>query len=83
MREVKVKIHSIEEDGLPDMEKLCGRVAFLWDGELVSGWPLTKECFPYCAKYVHWETSDDALGHGEFGNVTHWIEFPKPFWEYE
>jgi hypothetical protein len=66
--ELTVRIHAIAEDGLPDMDRLVGRVAFLFDGCIVSGWPLNGEL---------WEADSD-VGHGRpFGGVTHWIEFPE------
>ncbi len=83
--EIKVKLHEVKNDGLPidengDMpDELIGKVAFLWDGEIVSGWPLNN-------KGVNsvWEAADDALGGpGEFQGVTHWVEFPKPIWDIE
>lgn len=40
MREMTIKIHEVATDGLPDMENLTGRVAFVFDGCVVSGWPL-------------------------------------------
>ena len=43
---MQIIIHAIEEDGLPDMERLTLRVAFIFDGCIVSGWPLPKEQFP-------------------------------------
>jgi len=70
--EINVKVRSIANDGLPDMEQLTGRVAFIWDGCIVSGWPvLSKD-----ATGNVWEASDDALGHGVLVGVTHWLEFP-------
>lgn len=34
--EITIMVHDIATDGLPDMENLIGRVAFIWDGAIVS-----------------------------------------------
>lgn len=46
MQTLSIIIHEIAEDGLPDMDRLVGRVAFIFDGCIVSGWPLPRERFP-------------------------------------
>lgn len=79
MREVTIKIHSIAEDGLPDMDELVGRVAFLWNGAIVSGWPIRPE---FATTPNTWEPSEDRFG-GPLRGVTHWVEFPEPVWNYE
>ncbi len=78
MAEIVVKVHSITEDGLPDMDNdaLTGRVAFIWDGAVVSGWPLKRMGFPDDC----WEPSADRFGGPVYG-VRHWLEFPEPVWE--
>lgn len=75
MRELTIKIHEIAIDGLPDMEALVGRVAFIFDGCIVSGWPLDK---PYY--YGYWEPNRDVGNHLKFSGVTHWVEFPTEIW---
>lgn len=40
---MKITIHEIEKDGLPSMDKMIGRVAFVFDGCIISGWPLPVE----------------------------------------
>jgi hypothetical protein len=40
MKQIPIIIHEIVVDGLPDMDRLAGRVAFISDGCVVSGWPL-------------------------------------------
>lgn len=89
MRELTVKVHEIAVDGLPDMEALTGRVAFIFDGCLVSGWPLTGDDYSEDvieATKQHgllWEANSD-VGHGRpFANVTHWVEWPEPVWDTE
>ena len=73
MKEIKIKIHEIKTDGLPNMDKLTGRVAFIFDGCVVSGWPLEKDDL--------WEADSDVSNNKLFSGVTHWIEFPTPIWE--
>jgi hypothetical protein len=72
---MEIIIHEIAKDGLPDMERLTGRVAFIFDGCIVSGWPIDENADP-----VLWEADSD-VGHGRaFYDVTHWIEFPEPLY---
>jgi hypothetical protein len=77
--DMTVKLHSIAEDGLPDMEALTGRVAFIFDGCIVSGWPLYVDPEDSSTAYSgRWEADTD-VGHNQpFAGVTHWIEFPQP-----
>lgn len=85
MSEITIKVHSIADDGLPDMENLTGRVAFLWDGNIVSGWPLHVDPQDHATPYSGgWEAADDKLSSvREFRGVTHWVEFPEPVWNIE
>lgn len=73
-REISVTVHEIATDGLPPEEGAGGRVAFIFDGCVVSGWPLRDGT-------DHWEADSDVGRHEPFGNVTHWLEFPAPLWE--
>jgi hypothetical protein len=83
-RDLTVRVHSIAVDGLPDMDALVGRVAFLFDGCIVSGWPLhvvpTDHTTPYSG---YWEADTDVGNNQRFGGVTHWVEFPVPMWDIE
>jgi hypothetical protein len=77
----EIVIHSIAEDGVPDMsiDHMVGRVAFIWDGCIVSGWPIgTGEDGdgPYSGR---WEPSEDRFG-GPVTGVEYWIELPVPAW---
>jgi hypothetical protein len=91
MKTLEIKVHEIAIDGLPDMDKMLCRIAFLWDGNIVNGWPITRgsgilkedefKGWPYL-----WEADSDATSHGLaaknegsllFSGVTHWIEFPE------
>lgn len=84
-------LHEIATDGLPDMGKLIGRVAFIFDGCIVSGWPLdpsdpdVRENMSYAVdvdslKETLWEGNHD-VAHGRFfPGVTHWIELPVAAW---
>ncbi|WP_431728515.1 hypothetical protein [Verrucosispora sp. TAA-831] len=77
-------MHSIAEDGLPDMDNLTGRVAFLFDGSIVSGWPLRTNPDDRNTPYSgFWEADGDVGRNVKFANVTHWVEFPEPVWEVE
>lgn len=75
---ITVTVHSIAEDGLPDMDTLTGRVALIFDGCVVSGWPL--RAFADGGERL-WEGNSDVSHLRPFGGVTHWIEFPVPVWE--
>jgi hypothetical protein len=69
----RVLVHSIEDDGLPVMDDLTGQVAFIFDGSIVSGWPVTNAG----TDGVLWETNPDVK-RALFSGVTHWVEFPVP-----
>lgn len=71
-------VREIAKDGLPDMDKLTGRVAFIFDGCIVSGWPLDPE-----GDETPWEADSDVGRHGKFYGVTHWVEFARPVWGME
>ncbi len=70
---MEIKVREIAVDGLPDMDSLTGRVAFIFDGCIVSGWPVGPE-----GEEMLWEANSDVGRHGTFGGVTHWVEFPVP-----
>jgi hypothetical protein len=75
--DIKVKLHSVAEDGLPDMDRLIGRVALIFDGCVVSGWPTGQGG----GGAQLWEADTD-VGHNRFlRGVTHWLEFPVPVWK--
>jgi hypothetical protein len=77
VKTVTVRVHEIAVDGLPDMERLVGQVAFIFDGAVVSGWPLNN----LALGLPHWEADSD-VGHNQpFSGVTHWLEFPVPVQE--
>lgn len=54
-----MQIFEIEKHGLPNMtdKTLIGRIAFIFDGCIVSGWPL---------KNGNWEADSDVGRQGEF-----------------
>lgn len=84
MRELTIKVHTIAEDGYPDMEALVGRVLFIFDGCIVSGWPLHVVPTDYSTAYSGLWEADSDVGHGRpFSGVTHWIELPMTEWEIE
>lgn len=75
---VGIMVHEIAADGLPDMsdDALTGRVAFISDGCIVTGWPMLRGRADQM-----WEADPDVGKSGPFYNVTHWVEFPVPVWE--
>lgn len=92
--ELTVRLHAIAEDGLPKMDQLTGRVGFIFDGCIVSGWPLTPETMgaegidfsTEIREHANrgewlWEGNSDVARSTMFANVTHWVEFPAPLWE--
>lgn len=81
MLKVEIIVHEVAVDGLPDMEKLTGRVAYIWDGAIVSGWPISPEFGGVTYDGQLWEPSEDRFGGPVIG-VTHWVEFPRPVWSY-
>ena len=81
MREVTVQVHAVDEDGFPKREVLDDqRMAFVFDGAMISGWPARRDPRPGKVG-VLWQAHPDAFngesGH-EFSGVTHWLEFPVP-----
>jgi hypothetical protein len=90
-KEYSIIVHTITEDGLPpkDHEKvgLTGRVAFIFNGNIYCGWPLTEEIdgmydedgdYPDDPNEVIW--SDSETSH-TFSGVKKWIELSAPGWE--
>jgi hypothetical protein len=73
-----VKLCTIAEDGLPDMDALTGRVAFIFDGCVVSGWPLYPK---YSNDVEDWEADTDVGINGTFKGVKKYLIFDKPLWE--
>ncbi len=85
-QETTIKIHEVATDGLPDMDKLTGRVAFIFDGCIVSGWPLPPEAYKrvvggHLWPQPQWGGNSDVANGKTFLGVTHWVEFPAPLWE--
>lgn len=70
---LKVKLHSIEEDGLPTLEQ---NAAFIFSGCIVSGWPLFHNNDARTGYTGYWEADSDVGRTIKFGGVTHWIELP-------
>lgn len=83
--DLTVKVHEIATDGYPDMDAMSGRVAFIFDGCIVSGWPLGTG-FLRNGREVYsgrWEADSDVGRVTKFEGVTHWIEFPVSIREIE
>jgi hypothetical protein len=76
IKAIKAIVHEIAKDGLPDMDRLGNRVAFIFDGCVVSGWPLNRRSSD---GEVLWEGNTDVSHKLAFHGVTHWIEFPEDF----
>ena len=72
-----MKVYTIAEHRLPDMDKLVGRVAFIFDGCIVSGWPLR----PDESGNVLWEADEDVGRHGVFNSVEKYVVFDVPVWD--
>jgi hypothetical protein len=65
MKELTIKVHEIAVDGLPpNDDALIGRLAFLFDGCIVSGWPLRREENP---ELYTPEAIADRAAHGSGG----------------
>lgn len=85
MKTLEIKVHEIAEDGLPEKDQdgsllNTGCVAFIWDGAMVTGWPIGYNHGGVTYDMVLWEASEDRMG-GPYYGVTHWVELPMPAWE--
>jgi len=78
-KQYTITVHTIAEDGLPpdDLDKagLVGRVAFIFDGCVYSGWPLRES---EDLDELEWEDGETAT---KFSGVKKWIELPVPGWD--
>jgi hypothetical protein len=83
MDERIIKVHEIARDGLPSRSDFpTGRVAFIFDGCIVSGWPLYADPDDDTSSYAGlWGANDDVGLNVKFADVTHWVEFDAPLWE--
>lgn len=81
MKTIEILVYDIETDGLPDMDDddIVGRVAFIWNGAIVSGWPLYERVEGEYYEKTTWESSEDYHG-GIHKNVMQWVLFPTPTW---
>ena len=81
MKPLVIVLHKVSEDGLPDMHDssndMTGRVAFIWDGNIVSGWPI-KDMVDTLGRAL-WEPAEDRFG-GPVAGVEYWLELPTPAW---
>ncbi|PSR53910.1 hypothetical protein AHMF7605_10465 [Adhaeribacter arboris] len=74
--DINIKIFSIKEDGLPSTDEChTGRVAFFYQGHIISGWP-TREI----NKDDEWEADSDVGKLGVYTGVTHYTVLPKIIW---
>jgi hypothetical protein len=94
MKHLTIRIHAIAVDGLPDADMEPGRVAFIYDGCILTGWPLIPDRLraegsgvgPLVADYhaagdTLWEAESDTGRAQPFGGVTHWVEFPESLYD--
>lgn len=76
-----ITVHTIAEDGLPPQDivqaGLTGRIAFIFDGAIYSGWPLNAAT----EKDVHAVLWEDAETGKQYVGVKKWIELPIAGWE--
>ena len=95
-QEVTIRVHRIAEDGLPGPATLAaGRVAFIFNGRVLSGRPLHPDEHLEIYAQARAETgpageprqlreAEEEVAHRRwFDGVTHWIEFPEPIWTLE
>lgn len=68
-----MKVYEVEKDGYPE-DWQPGTLAFIFDGCIVSGWPLENG---------NWTADSDVGRHGEFHKdaVKKYVIFDKPVWE--
>ena len=76
MKEITCKVYDIKEDGLYDKndESLNGRVAFIFDGCISSGWYLDEEDEN---DGLLWEANDDVGRSNTFGGIEKYIIFDE------
>lgn len=81
-KSMTIEVFSVEEDGLPNMDdpNMTGRVAFIWDGCIISGWPIGEEFGGTDYGEQLWEPSEDRFG-GPVVGVKHWVLAPAPHWK--
>lgn len=74
---ITVQVFQTKKHGLPNMSDLSntGRVAFIFDGCVVSGWPVPGTKL--------WEPNSDVGRSRNYMGVTHWLLFPEPVWDIE
>lgn len=68
-------VFDIAVSGLPNMDdpRNVGTVAFVFDGCIVSGWPLA----PDANGDVLWEGNRDVSHGRQFAGVTRWLRLPR------
>lgn len=85
MNTINAQVFDIDIDGLPPKDGLTGRLAFIHDGAIYSGWPLfelhlkyPENNHPIYSKY-DWEGSE--TGAVVYSGVKKYIIFEKPIWK--
>lgn len=70
-----MRVVEISKEGLPNMDdlSLTGRIAFIHDGNIIDGFPLTNG---------NWEANSKwRTGYSEYADVKKYIIFDVPIWE--
>ena len=74
-----VDLRDVAVDGYPNWS-VRGRVAFIFDGCVVSGWPLYELDED---GFRTWEADSDVGRTGAFAGVRKWLVFPEPIHQIE
>ena len=76
-----MKVYSITEDGIQHAQDAKpGTLAFIFDGCILSGWPLKNAEGYENASDSCWEGNSD-VSFGKFTGVKKYVIFDKPLWE--
>jgi hypothetical protein len=73
---ITVILHEIATDGLPDGDLPGSRMAAIFDGNVVTAWPLDDPD-------RSWEGDTDVAHGRKMYGITHWLEFQQPVYELE
>ena len=71
---ITVILHEIATDGLPDGDMPGSKMAAIFDGNVITAWPLDDPD-------KSWEGDTDVAHGRPMLGVTHWLEFQQPVYE--
>ena len=71
----EIKLHDVTVDGYPPED--APRVAFLFDGCMVSGWLLERKDD---WRESRWEADSDVGHNVPFAGVRYWFTMPEAWW---